>query len=143
MEEQLYILEYEKLQDFMLGGKADFVIVNKNNEHRINYIIKKFPYNDNKFKVSYKSHIKIDIGYIVLESQNIISFQSIDFKHLAILSKERAETFKGLFNFVFVRNMIPNNVSVCYTGRCSICGRKLTDPEYIRIGIGKKCLEEM
>ncbi len=141
---QYPLLSIPHIQNFILGGNSNFIIRNKNNEHHINFIVKqvkiKLPNKEieltDNYNVYYKSHSKILIGFIN-KPTNVFHPN----KSISKIFVPETNTFNSLHNFIYNRNMIPNNIEILYTGHCCKCGKLLTDPKYIEIGIGKWCLE--
>lgn len=46
---------------------------------------------------------------------------------------------KGLLWLLHHTGNLPSTVHLYHHGRCSVCGRKLTDPESLRTGLGPTC----
>jgi hypothetical protein len=51
--------------------------------------------------------------------------------------------FDYFAQFVLSRNTIPPELDVFHEGHCGRCGRTLTDPESIELGIGPECKKTM
>lgn len=134
----MYTIKYENIKPFLLGGKADFIVKNTKTNNHLNYVITKKELNevDYIYYVYYKSHIKIYLGF--LNDKGIIF--TPDWKVEEKYHKQR-DIFGKLHNFIFNRNKYPNDIEIGYTGECSVCGRKLTNPKYIELGIGEWCLK--
>ena len=132
------INELEYIQNFILGGRANFVINDMETGDHIEFKVKR-KIDTEIYYVQYKSIDWVYIGYIhtvKVDDLNVPVFKKKDIK-----GAERAVyIFDLLIKFFYYIQRIPTNIEFLYTGICSRCGRKLTDPEYIRIGIGKVCL---
>lgn len=146
----MYKLSEDNIKEFLLGGYANFVLKNITNNHHIEYTIKikeeTRKLNRTLYFVSYKSTEWQYIGILVREKvlSNGQEKEEINFHFKTDISVDhylQAKTFKGLIEFIYHKDKLPNNVEILYTGQCSICNRKLTDPKYINIGIGPTCLK--
>lgn len=147
----MYQLSQEKLISYILGGKADFIVKEKDSAEHINFNVTKDPQNDKLYYVRYKSVnwdyigcIRIYTTLVMGTDETWINFYPIKKEKVQNENQPiKAEIFRKLFLFIFVIGKLPSNLEIWYTGRCSICNRMLTDPTYIAIGIGKKCLENL
>lgn len=139
----MYLIEFEHLKAFLLGGKADFVLINKTNQHHLNYKILFRSEVDNKktYFVFFVSTKDIYIGNITIYDNKLDGYFYENKKTGGQYIKP-LKIFVGLFYFIFRKNQLPNNVEIGYSGVCFVCNRKLTDPKYIAMGIGQKCLEK-
>ncbi len=140
-----YKLEYPILVKFLLGGKADFILHNLTSENHINFLIGKS--DTNKYWQVYYILDKKRPQYIgaIITYKDFVEKDCYQYKprHPLIGEDEvkMNHIFSKFFEFVFKQDKIPNNCEVLYTGKCSVCHRKLTDPISIERGIGKYCLE--
>ncbi len=130
-----HLIQFEHLIKFMLGGKAEIVIRNKFSDHHITYKIQQSKKKETLYNVF---HNKQYLGSIDASWPTKIFWPS---KDSSISSMKETKVFKDLSIFIFNNSKLPNAVEVYHTGRCSVCNRTLKDPEYIKIGIGKICLE--
>lgn len=151
----MYKLSEKHIKEYLLGKRANFVLENKTNGHHAEFSIsiKKDTEFSNRvvYNVFFKSNQSVYIGRITKEKilsngENIIRYNFWELKPSHDNYKDyydRSKLFSIFFRLIFYNNKIPNNVNVLYTGQCSICGRKLTNPTYIDIGIGPDCLANM
>lgn len=138
----MHTLKYEHIKDFLLGGKCKFILYNKDNKHHIQFNIKQRKPKDEEdihitYYISYHSHSDIYIGWI---DKDTLQFN----RNTKLLDEEdlkKCTIFSKLFEFIFKRNKYPNNIEILYSGECSVCGRELTNPKYIELGIGEYCLK--
>lgn len=137
----MYKLTTDKLQSYLLGGKADFIVKEKDNENHINFQVRKDSKKENLFYVTYHG-MRWDYIGLIKKENDMIDFYPIklDTKYTQA-QIEKSKIFRKLFLFIFALDKLPSNIEVMYSGRCSVCNRLLTDPIYIEIGIGKICLE--
>lgn len=119
------------IRSFILGGNAEFTIFQEPN-------------------IQYK--------YTVRTKDNM-AFLYMSGKYQGFIVKEQGKFVfrigkKGNRNFdtravnglLWVLNHgdnLPEAVKVYHHGKCSVCGRKLTDSESIRRGIGPVCMEKV
>lgn len=138
----------EYIQNYILGGTADIVVTDTIKDLHINYTITKDKKDDTIYYVRFKSHSSIYIGFIktkeVKVNQDVYNIP--EFKKKSNLQEDynyKAEVFHNLILYIYYLNKLPNNIEILYTGRCSVCNRQLTNPDYIAIGIGEICLQKM
>lgn len=140
-----YKLNIEVLPAFLLGGKANFVVKEIDNDNHIEFDIKRDNKNKDIYYVKFKS---IEWEYLGLIKNNSndnslpIFIPNKNLNSTKPIVIQRFEVFKKLFLYIYYLNKLPTNIEITYTGICSVCRRKLTDPQYISIGIGKICLQK-
>lgn len=133
----MYNLTIEVLPDYIFGGKANFIIKELNSKDHIEFKIRQDVKDKNIYFVRYKS---IDWKYIgILNKKDLRFFPVIEASELTKEKLDVTEVFYKLMIFILQLKRLPLNLEVLFTGECSICGRKLTDPKYIKIGIGSTC----
>lgn len=143
--ENTYKLKLEYLKPFILGGSANFIVKEKNNNNHIEFKTKKDAKDENILYVKYKSIDWEYIGYIK-KNENMFFNVSVNKLYTKLNIEDiitKSKIFRKLYLYIFHLNKLPDNIEILYTGRCSICNRTLTDPKYIEIGIGKVCLENL
>lgn len=144
------IEEIENIQNYILGGKSDFIVNEIEKDIHINFQVKRSSKDKEVYFVSYKTIEWKYIGFIRTYSlQGKESFYNIPIffpvKESSNVTEDqifKSILFRKLIIYIYFLNKLPDNISILYTGVCSVCSRKLTDPKYIRIGIGKICLEK-
>jgi hypothetical protein len=145
----MYKLNLENVQKYILGGKADFIIRDINNEDHINFKVKKDVKNDRVYYVTYKSIDWLYLGKIEIyinskkDEKDFVNFKALTTGKITEDVKLKCEIFYKFILWIYHKETLPINIEVMYSGKCSVCNRKLTDPKYIEIGIGKHCLENM
>lgn len=129
-------------REFILGGKAEFKICQKpyaNDDRTIEY----------RYKViSAESHKG---WYVYVYSNDIKKYVYAGFltRRLVFTQGKKgnmsptATEIRGLIWAITHSNDYPENVGVYHLGRCSVCGRKLTDIDSLSIGVGKVCLKKL
>lgn len=137
----IYKLNLINTQRYILGGRADFIVQDINTQDHIEFKVKQDAKNDKVFYVRYKSIDWIYIGKIEIYNSLPIFRVSIKGK-FSDDENLKSQIFYKLILYIYYIENLPCNINILYTGTCSRCGRKLTDPEYIEIGIGKVCLEK-
>lgn len=137
----LHNLKTEYLLQFILGGHSEFVVSQKDTDIHIEFKVTQ-KIGEEIYFVSYKSTVWVYIGLIKFKPY----FDFIPVKVTESVKPDtisRAEVFRKLILGISYLNKLPNNIEVFYTGRCSVCHRKLSDPDYIKIGIGPTCLKNL
>jgi hypothetical protein len=122
---------------FMFAGNSISTFVNTKTENRFTFKVKQKK-ESNLFFVS------------VLTSPDIYTYIGIiidgNFIHgkKSTISKD-AQSFR-VFDYVFtslVRKNLPSFIEIWHEGRCGKCGRTLTVPKNISIGIGPECIKSL
>lgn len=128
-----YILE------FLLGGKCECVICNTKTGNKFNFRINVSENNKNMFFV----YANIDgkkayAGYIKIKDNAISYIQG----NKGVLS-ENDLPIKALLYVIRHYKTLPDSVEVLHVGKCSRCGRRLTNPESIHTGLGPACFKKV
>lgn len=142
--ENYYSLTMDSLPQFILGGVAEFVLSEKDTKSHIAFRVKRDSKEENKYWVRYKSVDWVYIGYIdakPVSTNNPLFYPLKLDRHTPDETIIKADIFRKFVLYVYHLNKIPENLDVLYTGRCCMCNRELKDPIYIKIGIGKICLQ--
>ena len=132
------------IKEFILGGDARFTILqeatDKTPSYQVKYRVKnngndtcwfvstELFFNNDLFsdgkKLTYQGYLKRDLSF------NIGAKGVEDYNQKAI---------NGLIWVLTHADKLPRAVHIYHHGRCSVCGRKLTDAESLRCGIGPTC----
>lgn len=138
------------ITDFILGGKAEFTIFqeehgeNKGGTVKYKVTAADGRYADNKPYVWYvrvyseKTKKYVYQGYIKRSS---LTNWTLSFYKGSEFSEENA--VKALMWVLKRGDSLPSIVHVIHHGKCSVCGRKLTDIESIRLGMGPTCRQKV
>ena len=138
----------EGIKEFILGGNASFTIFQEPNKGKegvaIKYRVKKndngtcwFIYTENANlndmisegnNLKYQGYLKRDLSF------NIGSKGDKNYNQQAI---------KGLLWVLNHSEKLPSVVHVYHHGKCSKCGRRLTDLESLRCGLGPTCRKKV
>lgn len=125
-------------RDFIFGGNANFTLLNENSNISYQYVIKRCKDNNKMFFVSVKEGREplTYAGYMVVINENTIAYQTGK-------KGNRSRTdpaIKGLeYAIVHGKATLPSPMRMYHHGKCACCGKKLTDEESIRLGIGPYC----
>lgn len=124
--------------DFMMAGNSTVTIKSVKTGKHFTYKVKKHREKELRF---------VSVLYDGDDNYNYIGciFEAGAFKHTkGSKCLPTAESFRA-FNWTWanVRKLtIPDYLEIWHEGRCGRCGRKLTEPESIRLGIGPICREK-
>lgn len=128
-----HIIKHENAINFILGGNSLFTIRN--------------PKTQNRFTFKVNRHNEDDIFFVkILTNPDIYEFigtiRNNKFKHSkkSRISDE-AQSVK-VFDFIvksLFSNRLPEFIEIWHEGRCCVCGKTLTDPESIELGMGPYC----
>ena len=134
----MYLIEYKHLKAFLLGGKANFILRNIKTNNNLNYKIILSKNNEDIFNIYFKSTKWIFLGQINNSKQNF----TINWMMPKTYKKE-AIIFGTFYEIIFKEDRLPKGIEILYTGHCGHCGRLLTKPKYIELGIGQYCLDNL
>ena len=140
----------EGIKDFILGGKADFTIYQEATgnlkEAQYKYIVK---VNDKENPTCWFVSTEVVEGQAIPEnlyttSRNVV-YQGYLKRDMSFnvgkkgMQDYNQRAINGLLWVLSHADNLPSVVHVYHHGKCSICGRKLTDAKSLRCGMGPKC----
>lgn len=133
------------IDKFIFGGRCDFCIVQDNNKpdsaFKFRYYMKK-----GKFKDCYlvsgsknSSASKLEyLGCIKVEGDGRYTC-----KQAEKISDDGEYLLKGLLWVLEHIKELPDRVHIVHNGKCSVCGRTLTDELSVSRGIGPTCMAKL
>jgi hypothetical protein len=133
---------------YMLGGKAEFSVTNKDTSKKFIFLIQINPNNPKMRFVKliddsedyWKDRQKY-MGTIFMEGVNTGNPEFVVTRKADFTNKDtEVMAFAWLFESVIVNDMVlPDNIDFQHTGKCCRCYKKLTTPESVAKGIGPEC----
>lgn len=136
MGRDLYPGEVLKIPPFVYGGKAEFSIENLKSGRGFKYRVVKVE--DNK-----KDYVDKFFVYVDGEYAGLLSVYSAGKLYWSQGKKgtlsENSPAIKGLYMALDCYDGMPRPMVLYHYGKCSVCGRKLTDPKSIGYGVGPEC----
>lgn len=136
------------VREFILGGISEFTILQEATRGRAaveaRYMIKR-NYNNSNMYFVYTQELSqgkmMYHGYIIQETEGVRFLQPKSLKFPAQYYNQGAMV---ALNWVLMHaDRLPPVVHVLHHGRCSRCGRKLTDTESLQWGLGPECRRKM
>lgn len=140
----------EYVREFILGGKADFTILQERTD--------KAPEQQYKYRVTIPKDAEpstTPVWYVSAELDNTNSGVEIDGKNLKYqgylkrdlsfnvgvkgIEDYNQKSINGLIWVLSHSKNLPSAVHIYHHGKCSVCGRKLTDAKSLRCGVGPTC----
>ncbi len=133
----------EDIGKFVSAGNAVFKITDYKKNYSYTYKVRRHPDFDygNSNRVWFVSLLETagnesDYVYIGLISRN-------EFRHTHKSYVSEEDNSFTLFDFVFTQILrkteLPEHIEFLHTGQCGRCGRQLTTPESIIMGLGPVC----
>lgn len=130
--------------NYMFGGRSEFVIENVNTGNRFLYQIYQSQQYKNCFFV-YAKKITTDSDEISRRNQS--GYITRSYNHYVYSQgkygklKAKAKPIVALMYTIdrLQKHNLPECVAVKHTGRCALCGRRLTDDKSIERGFGSVC----
>lgn len=140
----------ENIKEFILGGKADFTILqegtDKTKEQQYKYRITipkdSEPSNTQVWYVS--AELDETNSGVELDGKNL-KYQGYLKRDLSFnigargIEDYNQKSINGLVWVLKHSNNLPSVVHIYLHGKCSVCGRKLTDAKSLRCGVGPTC----
>jgi hypothetical protein len=126
------------LRDFIIAGNAIFTLESVNTGRRYTYRIRKSK-DERTWFISYLtgSDNLSNYTYLIAMDKNLNVRLTNKSPHN--FSALPVAAVKFFIDIVRENKEIPNGLKVYHYGRCSKCGRLLTDPTSIKLGIGPFC----
>lgn len=127
------------IKDFLTTKKPEFNLINTLTKNSVGYKLKFSKVFDNNTKVSwtvYAGTFKLFIGYMHFIPQ------TTQFSFVGLGDSEEGKLPREGFRRLMIwlnTDRLPTNVVVQHNGVCGICGKELSDPESIIVGIGPTC----
>ena len=140
----------ENIKEFILGGRADFTIlqeatdktVEQQYKYRVTIPKDCTPDNTNVWYVS--AELSIRTCGVELDGKNL-KYQGYLKRDLSFnvgakgVEDYNQKAINGLLWILTHADKLPSAVHVYHHGKCSVCGRKLTDAMSLKSGIGPTC----
>lgn len=135
------IIENKDALKFMLSGKAEFTMVSlKTMKHLSFRLIKK---TDNLYWLFTKDgKSMVFAGTLVFKEKENCFFFSQGGKGKLSINDTQVKSILWVLNKL-VKNIFDIPVEIHHVGKCGCCGRKLTTPESIKLGLGPICFKYM
>ena len=140
----------ENIKEFILGGKADFTILQectdevKEQQYKYRITIPK-DYEPSTTPVWYV-FAELDTTHSgVEEDGKSLKYQGYLKRDLSFnigakgIEDYNQKSVNGLIWVLKRSNNLPSAVHIYHHGKCSVCGRKLTDAKSLRCGVGPTC----
>lgn len=140
----------EDIKEFILGGKADFTILQESTERT--------PEQQYKYRVTIPKDTEpstTPVWYVSAELDSSNSGVEIDGKNLKYqgylkrdlsfnigakgIEDYNQKSINGLIWVLRHASNLPSAVHIYHHGKCSVCGRKLTDAKSLKCGVGPTC----
>lgn len=146
-----YRLNRENMLSVLTAGKAEFSLQNEESKKHFTYVLVKA-----KSDSGVKQNQEGKQVYFVKVCRDYMEFQ---YAGVLIIEQEQgakyfrgrkgkinpdAESIKGLLwliNKLLRGQEIPEVMQVYHFGKCCRCGRTLTDPESVKLGVGPECIK--
>jgi len=123
---------------FILAGKAILTITNSANGNHFTYKVKRIRKDSDAYYVSV-AHNYDEYHYtaVLMKIKGVWELRNA--KNPKILLSPSCKAFKYLVDN-YINSYKPHaNLIIQHEGRCGRCGRPLTDPTSISIGLGPEC----
>lgn len=129
---------------FFLGGNATFTVDNGRGEHYTYKICQpKRGAHENPFFVSLLTGPDNESSYSYLGV--VDPFGSFRLTRASKMNDESkpVKVFRWAMKHVFGDRILPENYQIRHAGKCGCCGRTLTEPLSLTIGIGPECRKKL
>ncbi|MCK9417483.1 DUF6011 domain-containing protein [Candidatus Dojkabacteria bacterium] len=135
-------LKTDYIRKFIIGGKANFTVKSLKTYDHLIFRISKSKERDVKYFVSVDTHYGkfMCIGLLYL-SKDGTNFTFVKSSKMADNDAKSIKVIKYLVDNYLNKNNPTSMLEFYHHGTCARCGRKLTTPQSIEIGIGPECLK--
>ena len=123
----------DKAVNYILGGKSFVTFQNPLTENRFTYKVVKHKVDDIYF-VHVLTNPEV---YMFLGTIRDYGFK---YSHKSKINRDAKSVI--VFDYVFhhlIMETLNSTIEIFHDGRCSKCGRQLTDPESVEYGLGPYC----
>lgn len=134
----------EQVASYVLAGNATFTLRSKKTRAHYTYQLSKpaDKKNGNMYFVGLLTGPNNEADYTYV---GLLDGRGFRFTKKSKLTTESMAVrgFLYFYNQVLVAGKMPSDLEVAHCGSCGRCGRKLTVPESIALGIGPECADKM
>ncbi len=144
--EDLIVLKNNIIKKFVTGGHSEFTVRSLRTDKHLIFKVNNTKKEQKKYFVSIDTHYGnyMCIG-IMYTNPNKTNFTFV--KSSRLKGGKDASVSVLVFNYIVKHYLNSQNhceeMIFYHHGKCAICGRKLTTPESIEIGIGPSCLKRI
>lgn len=132
-------------RNYILGGDATVTIVSKRSGDRFTYNIKRARARDGQDEASLPFFVSVLTGPNNREDYEFLGTIFADGRYRrsakSKVSASAPSAVAWAWTWEHLEGALADRVEVWHEGRCSRCGRPLTDPESIERGLGPICAE--
>lgn len=132
----LHSMSLETFNNFLLAGRAVFTVVSKKSGEHLTYKVRA-----DKKDPEHRHYVQVAKGY-----NDFIYIGWIKDQHTFSLSANSKASWDALsvrtFNWIFANrkeDKLLEQATLMHEGKCGRCGRNLTDPISISLGLGSEC----
>lgn len=133
-----HIIDPVYYQDYILAGKPEFMLKSTKNQVEEIYVVRLSKDGDRYWV---QNRTREYLGRLELVENDLYAFTRTRAMLLPYQEKQ-VERFEW-FWLRFLQKTLPPHIEVRYAGRCAHCGRELTHPESLPIGIGPDCFKKL
>lgn len=139
----------ENILEFILGGRADFCIVQDGKDFGQGLVAQTVKYRYVVKAGKYKGVYLVSAGEVsnskvmYLGTLKKSSNNHFIFSEVSGLSDAGKYWINGLMWVLDRVGSLPERVHVVHNGRCAVCGRVLTDAESVMRGFGPSCAKKL
>ena len=131
----MQVIELEHAYDFILSGNAKFSVHNQRTGNSL------------AFRVWAKTFNNVTVSwYVYDQNDEYIGYIRGDIFIAAGDSQTKLPVAIKAFNIIWlqiINQSMLDSTTIYNTGQCGRCGRPLSDPDSIRVGIGPECRNKL
>lgn len=132
------LISHENALRFIYGGKCFVTFLNTQSENRFTYKVFKCKDDDSLYFVSLLTGPE---QYTFIGTLTDVNFYHSK-KSTIGFDAQSVKVFKYVLNKL-KENTLQDFIEIYHDGRCGKCGRQLTTPNSVTIGIGPECLKNI
>lgn len=129
-------MNISEIERFIMAGRAEFTFRSVATGVHFTYKVKA-PEKDDGVRFVHFLHSGSSFSYL-----GMIKHRSFDITQKSAVGRRAAvfKAFSFLYDHVRIGTELPPSVEFLPSGNCAKCGRKLTNPDSIFVGIGPECI---
>lgn len=133
-----HLIDPVYFQDYILAGKPEFMLKSTKNQVGEVFIVR---LNKTGDKYWVKNRLREFLGRLEHIENDLYTFERS--RSILLPYQEKQIEQFSWFWIRFLQNTLPPYIEIRYNGRCGHCGRELTHPESLPIGIGPDCFVKL
>jgi len=142
--------DLDKIRTFLFAGRAVFTLLSTGTGNRFTFRVERAPESNRRSTTDPAYFVSLltgpgkysYLGLVTQRTEGKLFFRRTK-ASVALEGAVSLRAFSWFLEQVSARRPLPENVRFYHEGQCARCGRPLTTPESVEIGIGPECLKRL